>query len=216
MGHARSPQRQRRSFHQRFLAHLKYGNRRTAPVRRSKLTPILAGVVFALTLEGLAIGEAGRAAVVSALRDPTAMFAQRSPGSRGDGALQSTKGARRNVAPVVARPAPSGATPVDQVPAAYFAMPDLPVDNLLPTPSVNDFAALAGSPFGGIPYFGGLPIFGGGAPGSGPGLPGVVPQNPPPPAAVPEPTTWLMFLVGMFGSGALLRRAHRAGRVYNP
>lgn len=180
------------------------------------LVPLLIGLflVSVVELGHPAAGKAGRAGLMAALEDPLALFAERSPGERGGGALLSTKpgGPTERVLSEVR----------DRDPAAGDAGP-------IPPATPEDLAALPnGLPNeDSLPGGGGGP--GGGAPGPGafspsfapfpqgpndPPDPGIIPGVPPPPgggiSAVPEPATWAMLVLGFLGVGAVLRR--RAGK----
>lgn len=175
--------------------------------------------------------KAAQAAVVAAIADPASLFDARSPGNRRYGRLQQTKQPRTGLEPApsservltserqrpVAPAEPSGGLPI---------IPGVPVDvGLNGQPEAPASVAGTDSPpptafFGGTPGAGG-PVIGGIVPGSGGvgggggagggGTPGGGnPVVPPPVAAVPEPTTWIMMFLGLFGIGIVMRR--RPGR----
>ena len=149
-------------------------------------------------------------------------FLARSPGERG--AIDILKGkAKRDLAEntnptgkpkpdqralgkVFDEPLQSLAGPVAPAPAIQF----LPLDS---NPAVSALpAALPLSTGGGVfsPAFAGIPV-GGGAVGGGGGSngPGDVASPPAPPpvvAAVPEPSTWILLLLGFAAIGASIRR----------
>ena len=163
-----------------------------------------------------AISKVRQAGIIAALADPLSLFAERSPGERGGGALLSTKPGgphERVLSEVRDRDPPAGDPPAD------FAI------------APEDLAALPG----GAPGAGGAPGDPGGDPlgdrffaPSGPGgfggpafLPasfGSPPGGPIPPVidpiipgagGVPEPATWAMLILGFFGVGAAMRRRER-------
>lgn len=171
------------------------------------------------TLGGVASDavEAGSAALAS-------LF-DRSPGARQGGVALKAKarrfaaaspGARRpGRRPAAAAPAPAAATPPDvatAVPPSIFLPEALPgVGEAIPPIALGPDTPVNGG--GGFynPGFGG----GGGGifipgPGGNPGGPIVdvpnPPPGPPPTAAVPEPGTWLMLILGFGAVGAGLRR----------
>jgi hypothetical protein len=178
---------------------------------------------------GALVGSGGTAAVAEALENPLSLFAERSPGSRPEGALLATKRAKAKAEPVEmvlsqerVRPPlePEDAAPETSLaaPALYPLAPEL-LDPLLPDTGPEQ--ALMGLPGG--------PIFGGGSPGGlipigdlpsgSPGSPGCctpgTPTTPTDPVipAVPEPTTWAMMILGFFMVGGSLRASakRRAG-----
>ncbi len=216
-------------------------NRGTRWKRTLLLVPLLVGLFFVAVAERghPASGKAGaRGALMAALTDPLSLFADRSPGGRGAGALLSTK-------PMKTAMADPG--PEERVLAGVRDR-DPPVDGLPELPGLNDpaFAAAPGglppgggpgdpadppaggspfSPFSSLPPLGG-PGFvsgGGGPPGSDPpgsGPPGTDPPGVGPPgggppglppvlSAVPEPGTWAMLIFGFFAVGAAMRRRVR-------
>ena len=175
---------------------------------------------------GAMIGSGGTAAVAEVLQGPLSLFADRSPGSRPDGALYATKRAKKPVERVLSqervRPplAAEDAAPDSALadPALYQPAAPLPMDLLAPGPGAAPDLALLGPPGG--------PIFGGGNPGvlipigelpgspgspSNPGSPGCcnpgTPTTPTDPVipAVPEPATWAMLILGFFMVGGSLR-----------
>lgn len=158
-------------------------------------------------------------ALASPFRDPADVLAERSPGTRDPNALYSIKPDR--IAPLadlasvlphervlsVVRDRPG----TDPFPSAASLFPDDPL--AFGTPDLTSLA-----PSGAFPGTGGG---GGGSPGSG-GSGGFVPGRstdtivPPAvvdvPSAVPEPSTWLMNIVGFFAIAAVLRRRRLAPR----
>jgi hypothetical protein len=209
----------------------------------ARLKWALGAALLAMLGTGTAlIGSGGTAAVAKALQDPLSLLADRSPGSRPEGALLSTKRAKAKALDPVELVLPGGRTraPVaeDAAPEASLAEPaadpllavaatELPLP--FSTPEAAPLALVSGAP----PYLGGAP-----GPGilipigdlppiappgpSGPGTPpdccssGTPPDTPPPvTTAVPEPGTWVMLILGFFLVGGSLRAATRraaAGR----
>jgi hypothetical protein len=191
--------------------------------------PILVGVFFVAVAERghPAISKGSAAALVAALKDPLSLFADRSPGERGTGALLSTKPMKTAMA---------DAGPEERVLAGVRDR-DPPVGGLPELPGLNDpaFATDPGSPpadggvpgdpgggsssfapFSAFPGIGGPGFLAGGGgdpPGSGPpgsGPPGFgAPGLPPVLSAVPEPGTWAMLILGFFAVGAAMRRRMR-------
>ena len=156
----------------------------------------------------------------SQLRD----FLARSPGERRDIDLVKGKGKSRSdavaapqlaedaqasdeVASNVIQPAPADdllANPPVEESSIALALPEIPeAKELLYTPAPI-LAQARGGPVVIGTVGGGLIGGGGGGGGSG----GTPPPPPVPP--VPEPSTWLMMLFGMFAVGAALRRNRRA------
>jgi hypothetical protein len=169
------------------------------------------GVIGAAVLAVGALGYSSGAtsvakAVGAAIMDPLAVLEGRSPGEREAGALFQTK--PRPVAPVArVRPRRPGmpAEPVAAVPppTPFIDLPGAPVplggEVELPIAPVV-FGGVPGGP-GGPP----IPVFGGGG-GFPPPPPVVPPVVTPPVAAVPEPSTWAMLILGFGLVGAVLRR----------
>src|SRR5262249_37534499 len=69
------------------------GERRRRWARTLLLVPLLIGLFFVSIAElgHPAAGKARRSGIIAALADPLSLFAARSPGERGEGALLSTK-----------------------------------------------------------------------------------------------------------------------------
>lgn len=163
----------------------------------------------------------------------------RSPGARVGGVALKAKAPLSALAPLAGVPGPgAGATP--QSGLSPVPGPASPVAVVLPatgaafpgtTPAIvlPDFTGpaaggggLAGPSVGGVPFIpGGAGIFIPGIPGGGGGsapggeVPGggtaVIPPPPPPPvAAVPEPSVWLMMIIGFGALGRAMRRRQRA------
>ena len=149
-----------------------------------------------------------REAIAAVLADPLDLLALRSPGQRSSGALIQTKAARG--VPRI----PANRIPKERVLSNVRWRPfiDLPtnfpsLDLTVALPAESFFNPLVpanglnfGPPLLITPLFG--PFFGGGSGSSG----GV------PVSSVPEPSQWLMMLVGFFSIGSALRAARRKGR----
>ncbi|MFS0772879.1 PEP-CTERM sorting domain-containing protein [Sphingomonas sp. 1P08PE] len=155
-------------------------------------------------------------ALASAMADPAAILAARSPGARAPGALTQTKLAYAPKAPVERVLGQERARPT-AVPPGAAAVPlgtPLPV---IPADAFGDPLAGAPAPLGGGPGFSpgvGVPVSGfipGGGGGGGGG--GTTPVDPgtPPVSAIPEPSTWLMTILGFFAAGMGLRRRRSTG-----
>lgn len=196
--------------------------RRRRWTRTLLLVPVLIALFFISIAElgHPAAGKAGRTGIIAALADPLALFAARSPGERGAGALLSTKPggpAERVLSEVRDRDPAAGDPPADPVapitPDDVAALGNgLPSDGALPGGAGGPGGG--GAPGGVSPFFAPFtpPSFGG-AP-SDPDTPGSPPPGPPgivpPPilggiSAVPEPATWAMLILGFFGAGTALR-----------
>lgn len=171
--------------------------RRARRVRQAGVSAlVLAGAMLLLPL--LDRGGAVAGAIATAVADPGAVFAQRSPGPRAPGALTQTK--RRPTERVLTqlRTPPAAAAP-PPMPAAAEP-PPVELAALLPDdPFVPPF--VPGEPFAPppLPYVGPPP----------PAGPPPVIGPPPPFTGVPEPSTWAMLLVGFFAAGVALRRGRR-------
>lgn len=157
-------------------------------LRRHKKA-VIGACLFAAVPFGVWMGDGGEA-IADSIRDPLALLALRSPGERGDGATFASKPPRQVVAAkptervlAMVRERPAG-PPVSEAPLALPQPPlDLIVDNPAIVPNVD--------------------------PGIDPGLvPSLCCETPanPPTAPVPEPSTWLMMLVGFFATGFMMRR----------
>ena len=200
--------------------------RRTRLKRTLWLVPALVILFFMSVVEHghPAAGKAGKGGLLAALADPLSLFAARSPGERGGGALLSTKPGRpseRVLSNVRDRDPPLGDPGADDP-----GLPVTPEDVAALTPPADGAAPGEGGGFG-LPGGGGGPSF---APFSGPGgdpgflpggglapltpPPGTPPPGTPPPSgpgisAVPEPATWAMMIIGFFSVGAAVRRRAR-------
>ena len=189
-----------------------------------------------------------RGGIATALRDPIALFAERSPGSRVPGALHLTKpgaGPHERVLsevrerPVVLDLPPAAVEPLfaDNPPEIAPHPSVLPEDTTAGEIGDSFFPTFVNSPFG-FPLSptsatdnpGGTDVPPGG-PGSGdipPGRPGGFitppggtdtpgspggPDTPPPTIALPEPSTWLLMILGLAVFITMRRReGRRTGR----
>ncbi|HXS07044.1 MAG TPA: PEPxxWA-CTERM sorting domain-containing protein [Rhizomicrobium sp.] len=165
-----------------------------------------------------AISKVRQGGIIAALADPLSLFAERSPGERGGGALLSTKPGgphERVLSEVRDRDPPAGDPPELAItPEDLAALPGgapgaggAPGDPAGDPLGNNFFAPSIPSGGGGPPFlpasFGAPP---GGPPPNGP-IPPVI--DPPGAGAVPEPATWAMLLLGFFAVGVALRRRER-------
>jgi hypothetical protein len=167
------------------------------------LAPLVIGVFFAVLAEpgDPVIGGTKARIVLAALKDPLTLFAARSPGTRGAGALHSTKpSAERHerVLSMVRERKPSPGIPTGAGHPVFGDAPDIlaaipaaaPEDH--PLPDDPPISEPYGTPFLPVPpYEPGLLIYPGGTP------------------AVPEPGTWVMLIVGFFAAGAAMRKRPR-------
>jgi hypothetical protein len=180
------------------------------------LAPVLAGLFFvAVAGHGdPAVSKVSIATIVAALKDPLSLFAERSPGGRGSGALLSTKPGWKTASTVPEervlstereREPSAGVLPAADIPAfavspEYFAASsDLPRG--------DEFAEDQG--FGWPPFstFYFVPIPGNPEITTWP-VPGPTPSSEPI-IAVPEPAAWVMMILGFFAVGVAMRRGAR-------
>jgi hypothetical protein len=181
------------------------------------LVPFLIGVVSMAETSPFAVGKASTGSgggLMAALKDPLSLFAERSPGERGAGALLSTKPDKpeeRVLSSEREREPPLGAASVPPDPAFSFA-PDalansLPQERVLGDARDGPFIPLGnffdpdispGRSFNTVPP---------GGPGGGVGIP----TDPGIPSGIPEPGTWAMLILGFFGIGMAARRRARSG-----
>lgn len=178
-----------------------------------------AGILLTLsTLMVMGHGTAVQSALAAALADPAAILSARSPGSRTDGALAQTKNKRFYAKTALAL---RRGRPTERVLGQARIRPDVPVapaavSNPLMATSVavpqgmfSDVVATAVGPVSGTAIVAGTPGFGigggGGSTGSGGG--GMIPA-----AVVPEPSTWMMTILGFMTMGIGLRRRKLVAR----
>ena len=158
-------------------------------------------------------------------------FLGRSPGERGatnilkgkakralakeDAPIGKPKPAQRALGKTFDDPLVSLVGPLTPAPAVEF----LPVDAAPAAPSIPTLALTVPGGSGGFtPVGGGFIGGGGGGGGSGGGGDGIVPPPPAPPpvAAVPEPSTWTLLLIGFAAVGASIRRSNKTGKLSGP
>ena len=191
------------------------------------LVPVLVALFFvALAERGHpAISKVRGAGILAALEDPLSLFAERSPGGRGSGALLSVKpnkktaladtgpeervlsGVREREPPLDTLP--GGDNPVFGIgPDAAAPGSGQPLDD----PGAGDPSSggpssggpSSGGPFGGAPFSSNTdppliqPYSAGSPSPTDPGIP-----------AVPEPATWAMLIIGFFAVGVTMRRRVR-------
>ncbi|MEW9854174.1 PEP-CTERM sorting domain-containing protein [Novosphingobium sp. M1R2S20] len=157
----------------------------------------------------------------SSIRSPLAVFASRSPGNRADGALFQSK---RRLAParhaqpqrltVIPRERvlsnirrrPSGpltiAPAVPPIAEQGLPLATPPLPPIVPGPAFRSPDNLGAGP---TPFLPGGPIFGGPVVDRPP-VDGGGPGSAPP--AVPEPSTWVLFVASIGFIGIVLRRRH--------
>lgn len=158
-------------------------------------------------------------------------FLGRSPGERGatdiikgkakralakdDAPIGKPKPAQRALGKTFDDPLLSLAGQLTPAPAVEF----LPVDAAPAAASIPALALTVPGGSGGFtPVSGGFIGGGGGSGGGGGGGDGIVPPPPAPPpvAAVPEPSTWTLLLIGFAAVGASIRRSKKAGKLSGP
>lgn len=179
--------------------------------------PVVAGIFLlsVVDLGGFSIGTSARSAMAAVLKDPLSVLSQRSPGERLGGALLQTKKARAKPSARTAALVPGVGGPTERVLANVRERRLEELDNLpklLETPpgeeplfgtldNLTDAGAGGGNPDDTNPVW--RPGF------SDPLGNGDTLRPSDPPAAVPEPATWLTMIMGFFGVGLALRRGHR-------
>ncbi len=170
----------------------------------------------------LGAGPGGSGALAaSMLLDPLSVFAERSPGLRGAGALAQTKLAYARARPARGPGAPSA--PSERVLSNVRSRPAMPA---APLELGSERPLSIGAPLLDLPVLPdnalSLPLLGsipGGSGGSGPvgfpaigstgGVPGGSVTPPSAVPAVPEPATWLSMFVGFFFIGFAVRSQRR-------
>jgi hypothetical protein len=203
----------------------------------SKRALLLAPVLLALTFIAVtdpssqAISKAIRKKISAALKDPLALFAQRSPGGRTHAAhLTKTKTGphERLLSTVRDRPSPPGvASPLldtppailDIPPGAFALVPFPTIDNIPELPPINPpgFTPFIPTGFPGGPPGGPSTPPGSPPPENPPGSPPVSPpvsppSNPPTTVVIPEPATWTMMSLGLLAVALSARRRVRKQR----
>ena len=180
------------------------------------LTALFVCLFFVAVAErgGPAISKVRKDGIVATLLDPMSLFAGRSPGERGEGALLPTKLAKagpeeRVLSQVRDRDPGVGDPPPESGLLPDAGLPGAPGEGALPGgPAGGEpFVPFVGSPFA-PPGGPGDPFIPG--PGGPPGGPGGPPGTPPPgggiASGVPEPGTWAVMILGFFAVGWAMRR----------
>ncbi|WP_308517887.1 PEPxxWA-CTERM sorting domain-containing protein [Sphingomonas flavescens] len=198
-----------------------------AAMQRRKLRLVAGACAIALAGSGAflsLVGVTGSDAVAAAVQQAqslTQLLDQRSPGERVAGAQTKHKKIQHALAKVRTRERPAGPStselakvlmPTGPVGADAAIVP--PVAIAGPAPQLADFVAPPAAPGGGPPIVGpgGSPGGSPGGIGGGGGSPGGPPiiyrpeETKTPVAAVPEPSTWAMMLLGFGLMGWRVRR----------
>jgi PEP-CTERM motif len=173
------------------------------------LAPVLVGLFFVAVAEhsGLAINKMSAAGIIAALKDPLTLFAERSPGGRGSGALLPTKSKpgphERVLSAVREREPPLGIPSGVDNPVFTVTPGGLATSNALPGDDPLPGDQVAGSPSS-APRF---PLAKFGDPERLAPAPTTLPN--PGISAVPEPASWVMMILGFFAIGVAVRRRVR-------
>lgn len=165
-------------------------------------------------------------AVAAAIADPASILAARSPGGRAPGALSQSKliqtkrryarsGLKRPAGPTERVLGQARTRPTDALPLGDAVDPLTGTPLAIPQGAFGDLAGDGPSLVGpGTVGFAGTPVtgigIGGGGGGVGGGGDGGTTPVVPPVSAVPEPSTWLMTILGFFAAGIGLRRRRPA------
>lgn len=195
--------------------------------RRRRILSVVGSFAVVAALSTTPLMNAALQAGVDAGRDVLAMFGERSPGARQEGALLATKEARAGMGPrqyakprtrtrpeahLPGGPALADAAPIDGPVTPLGGIADLP-DPIIPHTGPGGGIRPDGPPGPGGPFIPDGPS----GPGPNPLVPPPPPGSPPPDAPpisaspVPEPAAWLTLIVGFGAVGVLLRRRRRAG-----
>lgn len=192
---------------------------------------LVAGVVVTtVAADSLIQGGRGAAALAAAVHDPMSLFAQRSPGARGHGALSQTKIARLAPAfserlgpPIIPAPEKIATTDIGSMPEETALTPvaegliaETPISfgAVAPTPLAGDIGTSAGpgasvsTPFlggGGTSAHFASPNGPGGLPDIASAPPSSITEVAEPQAPVPETSVWVMMILGFFAVGRALR-----------
>lgn len=190
----------------------------TAPTRRRSIRIAVGAIVLAGFGSATALGEGAlRSQIATMVQSASDLIAQRSPGVRTRANFSKGKGKfgkevrLARALPRVREPRGFSAPPPEPGPAFIDAAPlvpgdagpIVPVGGFFPPGGINVPCNCDFGPFFPIP---GPGIIGGGPiiilpPGGEPG-----PPEPPPPAPIPEPSTWIMMLLGFGALGFTVRR----------
>jgi hypothetical protein len=187
----------------------KADGRRRRWKRTLLLTTLFVCLFFVAVAErgGPAISKIRKDGIVATLLDPMSLFAGRSPGERGEGALLPTKLAKAGPEERVLSEVRDRDPGIGDPPAEPGFLPDaaLPGSRAADAPPGGP----AGEPF--APF--GTPFGNPGDPGPSfiPGGPGGSPPFTPPPgggiaSGIPEPGTWAVMILGFFAVGWVMRR----------
>lgn len=170
----------------------------------------------------------GAAGVFAALDNPLRLLSLRSPGERGPATLLKTTKRPRVAAPAppagpaaprlaMLRSAPLLAAPLEAGPVGPLAASPLEPAGWLRGPPEAPFGVspddlwiyppLLPPPLGPWPEEPLIVVVGPTPP------PPIPPTPPPPPPPIPEPSTWLMLILGVFSVGAMLRRRRGAASL---
>lgn len=173
---------------------------------------LFASVFFVAAAEQglLAFNNVSKAKIVAALKNPLSLFADRSPGARGEGPLRLTKsGPHERVLASVRERSPAADTPISDSAPSSAAGPE----TVSPLADASPAAFSRPLDIGRVPF---TPIFYDDTPIGYPGSPGTPPGGgtPPgddkPPIATLEPSAWTMMGFGLFAvAGAQFRRARK-------
>lgn len=185
------------------------------------LTAALVAMIFVVSADRApsAAGNPAQGSSSASLADPLSFIAERSPGEREDLGLLTTKPERTAALVPEERVLP---TERDRNPGDSLAtVADNPVFGGAPgPPEAGAFSGEGITPGGEGSAPGGEEAFiDGPLAGPTPGQPLLVPNGLGPSAtlvaAVPEPATWAMLIIGFFAVGASLRRRMRPGPSYS-
>ncbi|MBV1690879.1 hypothetical protein KRR38_25175 [Novosphingobium sp. G106] len=191
---------------------------RKSSISKTQMDRVLFAAPIVVALVLLFLFTQNQAVLASAWRSPLEVLSARSPGGRTPGALYNIKPERlastTRSSPHLAVP------PAERVLAATRERVPPPFAGLLPAE-----APPLGLMNEGAPVLAGAEPMDLGLPGvvpfvsspEGPGGPGCcipqVTEDAPPPSPVPEPTTWLMNIVGLFLVGSMMRHRNRKLRA---
>lgn len=191
---------------------------RKSSVSKKQMDRVLFAAPILVALILLFLFTQNQAVLASAWRNPMEVLSARSPGGRGAGALYNIKPER--LASTTRRTPALAVPPAERVLAVTRERVPPPFAGLLPTdaPPLDLMSPGAVFPAGFEPMdLGAPPLASFASLPEGPGGPGCcippVTEDAPPPSPVPEPTTWLMNIVGLFLVGGTLRYRNRQLRM---